>query len=47
MKNKVAYKTRHIRMAEDEWKRLKQIRKKTKLSWNLFIKKINDEYLGK
>jgi hypothetical protein len=31
------YKGKHIRMDEKTWERLKEKRKQSKLSWNLFI----------
>jgi hypothetical protein len=32
------YKTRHIRMSDEVWEKLKENRRKSGLSWNLFIK---------
>jgi hypothetical protein len=36
------YKTRHIRMSDEAWKKLKEKRRESGLSWNLFIKRLNN-----
>ncbi len=36
-KPKIRYKTKPIRMAEDTWKKLKDKKIKSSLSWNLFL----------
>lgn len=42
------YKIKHIRLHEEVWKTLKQKRRESGLSWNLYIKKlIYDEKLRK
>lgn len=37
MAKDLKYKIKGIRMHEDTWKALKEKRKKSKLSWNLFL----------
>lgn len=44
MKQKITYKTRHIRMDEVVWETLKKNRKKSQLSWNQFMQELNYLY---
>lgn len=38
------YKIRTIRLSEQEWKLLKDQKKKSGLTWNNFIKQLTNEY---
>jgi hypothetical protein len=37
------YKTRHIRMSDEAWEELKEKRRKSGLSWNLFVKSLSQK----
>lgn len=39
----VKYKIKCIRMHEETWKKLKEKRRKSNLSWNLFLLKLLDK----
>jgi len=39
-KEKVAYRVRTIRISDESWEKLKEKRRMSGLSWNLFIVKI-------
>jgi hypothetical protein len=43
MRNKHYKKQNGIRCSDEEWQRFMENRRKSKLSWNLFIKRLNDE----
>lgn len=37
MADKIAYKIRHIRMADKTWEKFKQEKRKSGKSWNLYL----------
>jgi len=43
MRNKHYKKQNGVRCSDEEWKRFVENRRSSNLSWNLFLKRLNDE----